>query len=265
MTITLYHFPPSLCSQKVRLALAEKGVEWEGRIVDIGPAMENYEGWYARINPGMVVPTLVHDEHVVTDSARIVRYIDASFEGPSLTPGNARKRAVMDEWIDRQDAFPFRELSYATFPGVLGWVVTKSFEKRRGALRRGLEENPELGPLYEARLRDIDEWEATVSNARSVDALERRIQGLVSEFSGQLSDRAFVVGDDYTLADVVWTVILARLKQLQLDTLWDDRIGHYYDRMRRRPSFEEADIWESKRPLELVPRILRSLIRRGTS
>jgi hypothetical protein len=60
-------------------------------------------------------------------------------------------------------------------------------------------------------------------------------------------------------------VILARLKQLQLDTLWDDRIGHYYDRMRRRPSFEEADIWESKRPLELVPRILRSLIRRGTS
>jgi hypothetical protein len=26
--VTLYHFPTSLCSQQVRLALAEKGIEW---------------------------------------------------------------------------------------------------------------------------------------------------------------------------------------------------------------------------------------------
>jgi tetrachloro-p-hydroquinone reductive dehalogenase len=47
--VELFHFPPSLCSQKVRLALAEKGVVYDARLVNIGPVLENYEPWYARI------------------------------------------------------------------------------------------------------------------------------------------------------------------------------------------------------------------------
>lgn len=83
---TLFHILPSSCSQKVRLVLAEKQVPYTGKLVNIGPAMENYEPWYVRLNPRAVVPTLVHGETVITDSARILRYVDDTFDGPSLMP-----------------------------------------------------------------------------------------------------------------------------------------------------------------------------------
>ena len=72
--LILYHFPASLCSQKVRLALAEKGVRYATRVVNIGPAHENYEPWYMRLNPRGVVPTLVHDGELGLAAARHHRH-----------------------------------------------------------------------------------------------------------------------------------------------------------------------------------------------
>lgn len=57
--VTLYDFPPSLCSQKVRLALAEKHVSYMNRFVDIEVRMQNYDPDYLRLNPHGVVPTLM--------------------------------------------------------------------------------------------------------------------------------------------------------------------------------------------------------------
>ncbi|MGB1278187.1 MAG: glutathione S-transferase family protein, partial [Nannocystaceae bacterium] len=82
--VKLYHYPLSLCSQQVRLALAEKGVAYTSQVVDIGRACENYRPWYMRLNPKGVVPTLVHDGECFTGSARIVAYIDEHFPGPQL-------------------------------------------------------------------------------------------------------------------------------------------------------------------------------------
>ena len=58
--LRLYHYWSSVCSQKVRMCLAEKGLEWESRHVDIF-AFENYEPAYTKLNPKAVVPTLDHD------------------------------------------------------------------------------------------------------------------------------------------------------------------------------------------------------------
>jgi len=262
MTVTLYHFPPSLCSQKVRLVLTEKRVAWQERLVDIGPAMENYQGWYARLNPRMVVPTLVDDARVVVDSARIIRYIDEHFDGPSLTPSSADARATMDTWLGRQDEFAFRELSYAIFPGLLGRIVHKSFAKRRTTLRQRMAENPELAPCYEDRLRDVDAWEATVREPRSAEQLRGEATALLDEFGRHLEDRRFVAGAAYSLADAVWTVVLARTKQLRLDDRWSESIRAYYVRMRERPSFAQADIWEDQRRAQLLPLMARSFARR---
>ncbi len=262
MTVTLYHFPPSLCSQKVRLVLAEKRVAWQARVVDIGPAMENYEGWYARLNPRMVVPTLVDGETVVVDSAKIIRYIDERFAGPSLTPSSADARATMDAWIRQQDEFSFRELSYANFPGLLGRAVQKSFAKRRETLRRRMAQHPELARCYEDRLRDVDAWEAAVREPRSAEQLRGEATALLDEFGRLLEDREFVTGEAYSLADAVWTVVLARTRQLELDERWTESTRAYYARMRARPSFAEADIWEDKRPAQLIPMMARSFARR---
>lgn len=56
----LYFHPLSPASQKVRLTLAEKSLDWELKSVDLANK-ENLEPWYLALNPLGVLPTLVDD------------------------------------------------------------------------------------------------------------------------------------------------------------------------------------------------------------
>ena len=71
MTFTLYHHGSSGCAAKVRLAMAEKGLEWEGVYIDILKG-EQFDPSYLKLNPKAVVPTLVHDDLVIPDSTVII-------------------------------------------------------------------------------------------------------------------------------------------------------------------------------------------------
>src|SRR6267142_913632 len=102
--LVLYHYPMSLCSQKVRLCLAELGLSYVPRPVDIGFGVENFEPWYIRLNPAGVVPTLCDGERIVTNSAQILRYL-AMRTGEGL-PSDARQRAAAEHWLTVADAIP---------------------------------------------------------------------------------------------------------------------------------------------------------------
>jgi ganglioside-induced differentiation-associated protein 1 len=62
--IELYHHGSSVCAAKVRLVLAEKGIDWTGHYVDILKG-EQFDPAYLKLNPKAVVPTLVHDGFVL--------------------------------------------------------------------------------------------------------------------------------------------------------------------------------------------------------
>jgi glutathione S-transferase len=49
-----------VCAAKVRFALAEKGVAWDGRYLDILKG-DQFDPDYVKLNPKAVVPTLVHN------------------------------------------------------------------------------------------------------------------------------------------------------------------------------------------------------------
>jgi glutathione S-transferase len=66
--IELYHFALSTCSQKVRLVLAEKRLEFVSREVNL-MAGEQHDPEYVKLNPKHVVPTLVHDGRVLVESS----------------------------------------------------------------------------------------------------------------------------------------------------------------------------------------------------
>ena len=71
---TLYHFNNSVCSEKVRMVLFEKGVDWESREVDLFKS-EQFDPEYLKLNPKGVVPTLVDDGHALTESTQARRLI----------------------------------------------------------------------------------------------------------------------------------------------------------------------------------------------
>ena len=73
--ITLYCFPQSTCSQKVRLALWEKDITFEERHVD-HKNREHLSDWYLKLNPNGVVPTMTDGDDVIIDSSVILEYLE---------------------------------------------------------------------------------------------------------------------------------------------------------------------------------------------
>ena len=60
----LYHGTTSVCAIKARLALHEKGLEWDGEILDLHRG-DQHRPEYLQLNPNGVVPTLVHAGRVI--------------------------------------------------------------------------------------------------------------------------------------------------------------------------------------------------------
>ena len=90
--IELYHFAFSTCSQKVRLVLAEKGLEFVSHEVNIIGGQEQHDPEYVKLNPKHVVPTLVHDGRVFVESSLIIKYLDDAFPDPPMRPADALGR-----------------------------------------------------------------------------------------------------------------------------------------------------------------------------
>src|SRR5262245_49880934 len=84
--LTLYHGRTSVCSIKARLALAEKGVAFESRLMTLRG--DQFDTAYMKLNPNAVVPTIVHDGTVIIESTVIMHYADEAFPGPTLMPAD---------------------------------------------------------------------------------------------------------------------------------------------------------------------------------
>ena len=102
MALALYHNDMSSCSQKVRLVLAEKGLDWENRHLNLR-AGEHQKDWYIKLNPRAVVPTLIDGDIAVPESNVINEYLDERFPDPPLKPSDPFGRAGMRLWTKQLD------------------------------------------------------------------------------------------------------------------------------------------------------------------
>ena len=246
MSVKIYGFYGSLYTQIVYLALAEKGVEFERHQVKIGPLMENYEPWYARINPRMVIPTLEQDGAYVCETTAIIRYIDANFEGPPLLPADPSTREQALALVDRISALPLRELSYSRMGGILAVVRDRVLmPKRLRALRKNKKKAPELAALYDVRITDVQAWVSTMAKPAELEAASTVLGELLTELETRLKTADFIVGDSYSLVDVMATVLCARMLALNIAPLSEyPSLAAHYARMKARPRFPKEDIVE---------------------
>ena len=101
MALALYHNDMSSCAQKVRLTLAEKGLEWQSRQLDLRPA--SIRRMVLQAQPTRVVPTLIDGDIVVPESTVIIEYLDDRFPDPPLKPADPFGRARMRLWTKQLD------------------------------------------------------------------------------------------------------------------------------------------------------------------
>lgn len=246
MALTVYGYFGSFCTQKVYLTLAEKGVSYERRLVNIGPPMENYEPWYARLNPNMVIPTIDHDGAIVCDSAVIIRYIDDNFDGPRLVPEDSQERALVLRWVERIDRLAIRELSYSTLSGFTARMRDRVIMPRRlKLLRKHQRAAPDLHDVYERRIADVRGWIAVMREPAEMAAKRAELLAALAELDERLQGGEFVVGERYTLADMMATVLTARVRLMRpVDPDAYPALAAHYERMKRRPNFPADDIIE---------------------
>lgn len=229
--LTLYHAAHSTCSQKVRLCLAEKGLSYESRVLRI-KEREHQSPEYLALNPNGVIPTLVHAGNPVIDSSVICEYLDEVFDRPRLSPADALGRARMRAWLRYLEEVPTAAIRIPSINKLFMPILDKlGPEAKReltahAPLRRHLYER--IGPegFAEQETRESVE-QLRASLCRAQKALERG---------------PWLNGDEFSLADIVFTPIVVRLEDLGMQSLWADlaAVGPWYQRILDRPSFAQA-------------------------
>jgi len=93
MSIELYTYFRSSAAFRVRIALEYKGIAATHHAVSL-LADEQRAPAYAALNPQQLVPALVAEGRVLTQSLAIIEYLDEAFpDTPPLIWGDARQRA----------------------------------------------------------------------------------------------------------------------------------------------------------------------------
>jgi glutathione S-transferase len=100
--ITLYDADRCPYCARVRIVLAEKGLEYETVVIDL----DDRPAWIYEKNPLGRVPVLEEDTFVLAESAVINEYLEDRFPEPALWPADPAERA-----LGRMVVFRFDELS----------------------------------------------------------------------------------------------------------------------------------------------------------
>jgi maleylacetoacetate isomerase len=90
--VKLYTYFRSSAAFRVRIALDLKGIAYEPQFVHL-PKGEHRRAEYAGKYPQALLPTLLVDEHALSQSLAIIEYLDETRPNPPLLPRDAAGRA----------------------------------------------------------------------------------------------------------------------------------------------------------------------------
>ncbi len=257
----LHHNSFSLCSKKLRVCLAELGLDYRSHPVDLieTGSYENVSRRFLAVNPAGLVPVLVHRGHPIYESHDEIVYAarHAGERGRELLPEDAETRALVEHWVDVASlvgADPMRGtdrragncipgLTVPLFATMVRYIPYHRFlegllfhpQRRRplmlGMLKLcGIHRLPRLAPAMQLIRRSRRHM------ATHLDTLGERL----AKCGGP-----WIVGERFTLADVSWVVILDRLAEADWDHhFWGDgrrpAVAAYWQRLQQRPSYEAA-------------------------
>ena len=99
MSLVLYDAPRCPYCARVRIVLAEKGVELE--VVEID--LSDRPAWLYEKNPAGRVPVLEEDGHPLPESAVIMEFLEERYPEPALLPADPADRAAVRLLVFRDD------------------------------------------------------------------------------------------------------------------------------------------------------------------
>jgi len=171
LTMKLYDGGRAPNPRRVRIFLAEKGIQVPTEQVDLGALQQRTEA-YTAINPMQRVPALVlalvlDDGTVIAESIAICRYFEAVQPDPPLFGVGTLQSALVEMWNRRAELHLF-------FP------VASVFQHLHPAMSRMVDPQ-------------VPQWG---------EANKPRVMQFLEFLDRELKHRAYVAGADYTVADI---------------------------------------------------------------
>ncbi len=232
--ITLYNHYLSVCVQKVRLAMSEKGLDWEDRNIDLMRG-EQVSPEYLRINPKGVVPAIVHDGQTVIELTIILEYLDDAFPDHPLRPAAPIERARMRVWTKIPDDGLHAACGTVSYAAAFGAQVVAVHGEAE--LEARLAKLPDRARA--ARQRELYEKGMDASFMPDHVRLHDKVLG---EMEARLADHDWLAGSDFSLAECALLPYLWRLERLNLAGMWAERphVTDWFARCKARPSWDRA-------------------------
>lgn len=249
----LYHYSESLCSQKARLGLAEKGVDYKSHhivICDVAEKCQNLKPDYLRVNPKGIVPTLVHKGTPVYDAHRIVKYVDEQCydSGTRLWPEDEIRQQIAAHWFDEgmlDENGRYGSTFGLAIPILSHPILAQTLNRQPLELVEDKFRHHPLesrGKRFTALRRDGTAFPPNVTTTAlgSICRGLQEINHLLDRFGGP-----YLLGE-FALPDITMMACFHRLEDVRMtDLLYHEAVplvGGYWQRLQERPSYRDAVI-----------------------
>jgi glutathione S-transferase len=216
----------------VRFVLNAKRLPFEEKKLDL-LAGDQLKPEYLALNPNGVVPTLVHEGAVVTDSSVIIEYLDEVAPDPErFTPADPAERARMRALMRFIDEMPAAAVRVPTF--------NLAFLPRFAAMSEAqFLAFAESKPLRKEFMLAMGRQGFA---QKEMDAALARLRRSYERMEAEIAKRGgpWLLGAQLTLADIALMPALVRMADLGREADWSDlpRLGRWYDAIRAHPAFQ---------------------------
>jgi glutathione S-transferase len=196
----LYGHPWSNAARRVQMLCEELGISYAYEAVDLMKGVQ-YESEFVKLNPNSKVPVIDDEGFVLWESQAIMRYLADKHKAETWYPKDAKKRAVVEQWLD--------------------WNQT----------RLGTEAGKLMFNLHFAGDQRDD---------RAIESARKWLLKILPVLDGVLAKRTWLCGDGIALPDLAIVTSIWYLAHCQHDLAPYPAIRRWYAAVTARPSFAKT-------------------------
>lgn len=207
----LYDFGPATSAQRVRVFLAEKGLDVPIQPLNVRDGTQFAEAFTAK-NPFHCVPFLeLDDGTVIAESISICRYLEELHPTPALFGRTAKERASIDMWLRRfelEGLVPLVQAVRNHLPAFAGRVVPGT--------RTNLPQLPAL-----------------------VTRGKEMMEILLGRVEPHMAKNDFIAGPEFTVADITGFFAVRTASALEMDIASrHPAVAAWFAKVSARPAFQ---------------------------